>query len=404
MVNRNEYKLNDLIVAFDAILDYYGMTDPIIRKKMAIVHNDPDKEQWVQIDERVGYDDLGRLFDLGGFETKGYREKFVTLLWLVANLYYGDNYYKAYQMIESSDEAIADLRYSEVRSEVLRFYIKVAEYEKLRNKAISEEVLWAEDWMKRGKSARAARKKEIIKQLEIDYGEIKGPEWKEIQQSYSNYADTLLDEEMTEKMRQEEDWKRLHKKVEDAEQIHLRFGDEKGFCLPNYDQWFLKLLKNHLFPWFIPDVLDVEDAKAKLRARSGRKPEDERLRAIVNGTANFFFDYEMVGSRTQTNLLDFLPKYLEMMGITCSDGSKPSRQKVEKLIEYLPNAETPSRFFSQDVTIGKGLHTLSRKNPQEVLDWLEVLDTRGLEGYEEADEPSPEDASNTIANLQTDSD
>ena len=159
--------------------------------------------------------------------------------------------------------------------------------------------------------------------------------------------------------------------------LSFRFGKLKGFGISNFNLWFVEFLRNHLFPWFIPEVHDIATAQRMLRNPPGRKPEDERVKVLVSGTSNLFFDYELVKSRAQSNLLRFLERMLDMMAITCKDGKKPTMQRIEKIIDNLPHDKKSPLLYSDNITpCEKPHHWLPSST--EVLNWLETQDPRTI--------------------------
>ena len=328
------------------------MTDDEILEKMDIVELNPKEEEWVRITDHIDLITVEQLIDRWHFiEEEGPQRDYLKYyLYFLANLYYGDNYQNALKRLDSTYDARYSLWYSNIREEALKLYLDVDNYKRAVRQAQNDKLLWEINWQKQKASERATRKKQLVKQLEEDYGPIEGDKWKDILKTYSEYSDQILDKMMDQEMMENPEWKGLLKKEKAAKSVHIRFGKEKGRQFPNFNRWFIDLLENHLFPWFIPDIIDVDSAKAELNREAGRKPEDQRLRAIVNGTANYFFDVGWVKSRTQSNLLGLLENLLNLMTITCSDGTKADKKKIMKLIENLPNAESSSKFYTQEST------------------------------------------------------
>lgn len=395
MAKKREYSLNCFMPIFQVIRQYYGMTDDKILKKMDFLEMNPDEEEWVEITNHIDLITLEQLIDRWHFDVEEglQRDYLKTFLFFLANLYYGDNYEKALRRIDSTDDANYDRWYSNVREEVLKLYIDVDNYNKAVSKAWYNRIQWEKAWREQKAGERAARKKLLVKQLEEDYEPITGENWKEIQTNYSDHSDRVLDEEMGREMMAEPEWKELLKQEKAAEQVHIRFGKESGRPFPNINHWFIDLLNNHLFPWFIPDIADAASAKEELNRDPGRKPEDPRLRAIVNGTANYFYDIELVKSRTQSNLIGFLEKLLDLMTITCSDGKKADQKKIRKLIENLPNAEASPKFYTRDM---QSVDSIPKVSPidvhNEAIGWLICVDQQarkawGLNDLEQKETP-----------------
>ena len=374
------YPLNSYLPYFEIIEEYFGIRDCLIKDSMLTLKEYPNSEQTVEIPEKVEFSDLASLFDTWHFQGNDSfsREQYVTLTYFVANLYYGDTYYKLERSYSRNQETMESACYDGIRKEVLQLYIEWAKYKKDKALALSERYNWEMDWTTRHKEERQNRKKQIMKELEEEYGEIKGENWKKRQNLYDQIAASRLDDEMETKMRAEDGWIEMDKRYHEASRIHFRFAKQKGFTIDNFSSWFDALLEYHLFPLFLDDIRSIADAKTALKMDPGKKAEDKRLRAIVYGISKFFYDYRLVSSHAPDNLVAYIQKLLELMKITDKGGKLPSRRTIKKLIENLPNAKEDPKFYTPKIEV---VHDKSQVSMVEsagkenkVYNWLFSMD------------------------------
>ena len=342
---------------FKAIKEYFGLTRNDLFLKQEEVEMNPNlvedesfrAETEVIIEEHIPYEDILTLFDKSKLDVGEFEPQYASFVWLVANIYYGDSYNFYLEEIGMSDMALDARIYEEVGKENLQLFIALKAYSEARNRVYSKRYKWEEAWMIAHTEERSLRKKRIIKELENDYGEIRGEDWKLKEETYNRIADGRIDKEMGKEMRIEKEWIALNEKLKEAETITINFGKhQKTIAIPNFEFWINKLMENHVFPRFIPEVKTVDDAKALLRKPAGRPLEDIRVRTIAYGLSNYFFDNEVIETRTSRKLLDFLEGLFKMMDIRCNNGKYPDWQKLEDVIQNAPNAKEKPRFYTQD--------------------------------------------------------
>ena len=380
MSNVYKYKLNDYLPYFQIVKEYFGIPHDDIIGSMDIVESNPDSEQFVYILEKIKPSILEYLFDTWHFNTGEliYKGQALSVVYLVANLYHGDNYYKFNRQPNRTPEE-SELRcYDNIRKEVLEILIHLTQYKKAKAMALLEKENWEKVWKEKHKAERDDRKKVIIKEFEEDYGKIEGEDWKKRDEIYTKWANERLDYEMESEMMAEEAWKEKDQQYRSAEMIHFRFGQEKGFKIPNGGYWFDALLNNHLFAIYLDDINSIADAKEALKNNPGRDAEDPRLRAIVYGVSQFFYDYKLVSSRAPDNLVSFLQKLLELMEITDNRGKLPNKKTIKKLIENLPNAKEDPKFYTREFVKVTNLSSLSMfegtSKEEDANRWLFALD------------------------------
>ena len=367
---------------FKAIKEYFGLTRNDLFLKQEEVEINPNlvedeifrADTKVIIKEHIPYEDILTLFDKSKLDVGEYKPQFASFVWLLANTYYGDSYNYYLEELGMSDLALDTRMYEEVRKENLQLFVALKDYVKAERKVFFERYKWEEAWKDAHKEDLAARKKTIIKELENDYGEIHGEDWKLREETYNRIADGRLDREMGVEMRTEKGWIALNERLKEAESITISFGKQKAkIALPNFDFWVNKLMENHVFPRFIPEIKTVDDAKALLRKPAGRPLEDIRVRTIAYGLSNYFFDNEVIETRTSRKLLDFLEGLFKMMDIRCNNGKYPDWQKLEDVIQNAPNAKEKPRFYTKDDNLSIcSMEELKDPRSDDILNWLET--------------------------------
>ena len=96
MAKYYSFELNRYLPYFQLIKEYFGISYQQILGSMSILESDPDSEQYVYILEKISIPTLEELFitwHFNGSELIG-RSQAISLVYFVANLYYGDNYYR----------------------------------------------------------------------------------------------------------------------------------------------------------------------------------------------------------------------------------------------------------------------------------------------------------------------
>jgi len=150
----------------------------------------------------------------------------------------------------------------------------------------------------------------------------------------------------------------------------LKIGDT-SLALDNASWWVVDLFRNHLFPHFIDDIETVGQAKAKYVKKPGKKPEDNRITAIVYGISQLFFDRGLVETKTQRNLSPFIQDILRLMKLKNNAGKIPTILQIQKMIENLPKAKTDPKFFSASLRPASKEDLLKDyDDPENALIWL----------------------------------
>ena len=91
--NRFPVPLKTLPPYVEVIKKYFGLSDPNLEAEMLLLPKDP--ERVFKIAEFVTRDEIVELFDIFSPKVKDGKFFYENLLWLVANLYYGDRYKKS---------------------------------------------------------------------------------------------------------------------------------------------------------------------------------------------------------------------------------------------------------------------------------------------------------------------
>lgn len=113
-------RLQDWKPYVDIIKKYFGLNHPSLGLELEFVNKGIDPDRTFTIKELIHSDSIGRVFD-NYFPNAQSRDAFVCFLWLVGNLYYGDNislYDQA--MFENIED---DLYWSTIEQEILHLYI-----------------------------------------------------------------------------------------------------------------------------------------------------------------------------------------------------------------------------------------------------------------------------------------
>ena len=366
---------------FNVIKEYFGLTQWKMARFFDEVEINPNlvddedfrKNTEIVVSEHIPFEEIESLLDKSQFNIDGNKGVLSTLIFFVANIYYGYNYYIYLKALDESDYAIDGIRYSSIREETLNLFIAIKDYEKAVSWALVHRNEWERTWKENHKEKRALRKKAIIKELETEYGEIKGNDWKEREAKYSEIADERLDVEMDIEMKAEKEWLSLNSNLTENESIRIKFGKQKPITLFNYDRWFKNLMSNHVFPRFIPDIASVSGAKNALKKPSGRPKEDIRVRTIAYGFSQYLLDQEVIDTKTSRNLLRFLEKLFQKMNIRCNDGKNPTQEKIEDVIQNAEISKERPRFYTQsDHWMPSSWSSWEDPSESDILNWLET--------------------------------
>ena len=197
-----------------------------------------------------------------------------------------------------------------------------------------------------------------------------GPEWKYVQEEIAKEVDSIIEKEKEQDLHNREDWKKISTAYDDLERVTLKIGDIR-LTLDNASWWVVDLFRKHLFPHFIGDIKTVGQAKAQYVKKPGKKPEDNRITAIVYGISQLFFDRGLVETKTQKNLPPFIQDILRLMELKNNAGQIPTTQQIEDMIENLPKAKTDPKFFSASLRPASKEDFLENyDDPENALIWL----------------------------------
>ena len=111
-------KLSAMKSDVETIKKYFGLNHPNLDLELLLVEDDPERE--FRLIAFVPYEEIEAAFVESSFNPVGNSEDYICLLWLVANLYFGDMYdrYEEAAMEEEADF----LRWDFIRQEIIQLY------------------------------------------------------------------------------------------------------------------------------------------------------------------------------------------------------------------------------------------------------------------------------------------
>ena len=322
-----------------------------------------------RITEHVSSPDIIKVFEDYGIvkERDGFR--YIDLMWLVCNMYYGDNY-NAYSKAQING---ADRAYENIQKSSAKLFLLLNEYDSSRGKLLLERERIKKDWEEKTREFWRNRRTEVRVEKEREWGKeaLNGPDWKNVEEEIKKDVDGIIKDEMEEQLHELEEWKKIDTAYDKLEHVTLKIGGE-SVVLDNAAWWFEDLIRNHLFEHFLHDVDTVDQAKALNTKTPGKKPEDNRITAMVYGISQLFHDRGLVATKTNTNLTRFIQSILRLMDLKNNAGKLPTLQQIEKMIENLPNAKTDPKFFSASLRPAsvEDLKMSDSVEPENELCWL----------------------------------
>lgn len=364
-------QLKPALPYFNILDKHFGLPYQELAIRLSVIERNEDDDDIILLTEYVSMRALKDVFDACHLVPEGEDLDYISLMWLVCNCFYGDNYNRVIERQENTPEANEWKAYDNVRKIALNLYLMLKDYTANRNQIIVEQIKFREKWEESTRERWRGRRAEIRIMKEREWGDdLNGPNWKYVQETIAKEANEEIENEMEWALHEETEWKRLALEREQLERATIKFG-KYSVTLNWASDWFEALFTNHLFPHFIRDIESKDQVKALLKHKAGKKPEDKRITAIVHGLAGFFFEQGAVQSRTQRNLIQFIQKILELMTLKNNAGKTPSQQQIEKMIENLPHAKTDPKFYSATLKpVSKEELKIDQVEPGNELGWL----------------------------------
>ena len=363
------YLLNALPY-FKVLDEYFGQCLPRLAIALEEIELNGESADcdW-RITEHVSSPDIIKVFEDYGIvkERDGFR--YIDLMWLVCNMYYGENY-NAYSKAQIRG---VDRAYENIRKSSAKLFLLLNEYDSSRGKLLLERERIKKDWEEKTREFWRNRRTEVRVEKEREWGKeaLNGPDWKNVEEEIKKDVDGIINDEMEEQLHELEEWKKIDTAYDKLEHVTLKIGGE-SVVLDNAAWWFEDLIRNHLFEHFLHDVDTVDQAKALNTKTPGKKPEDNRITAMVYGISQLFHDRGLVATKTNTNLTRFIQSILRLMDLKNNAGKLPTLQQIEKMIENLPNAKTDPKFFSASLRPAsvEDLKMSDSVEPENELCWL----------------------------------
>ncbi len=358
---------------FKVLDEYFGQCLPGLAIKLTEVElNGEEDDMTIRLTEYVCGPDLLKAFEKAKIDTERDGFRYVDLLWLVCNMYYGDNYNQYSNDQEKTPEAGADRAFSSIRHSAADVFLLLKKYKGSRGRLVVKERSFRKEWEEKTKEYWRTRRAEIRKEEERKWGDaaVLGEDWKYVEEEIRKDVDERIADEIEKAYREQDEWKRISRARMDLERVTLKIGGNTT-TLESSSWWIEELFSNHLFVHFLRDIETVEQAKALNANRPGKKPEDNRITAIVYGISKRFFDKGLVKTKTPTNLKQFIGEILRLMGLKNNKGKLPSMQQIHKMIENLPKAKTDPKFYSASLrpVSSESLRHM-RVDPEYELGWL----------------------------------
>ena len=357
---------------FKVLDQYFGQCLPGLTLILSEIEmNGEDEDRFLGIFEQVTESDLLEVFRKAKLDTERDGFRYVDLLWLVCNMYYGENYNEFTKAQQSSNNGVYKA-YDNIRESSAKLFVLLNNYHDLRKKLAEEEKHHKKPWEERTREQWRKRRAEIRLERERKWGAelVDGPDWKSVASEIAKETDSLLEEEKKATFENLEEMKRVTLAKKDLERVTLKIGDD-SLTMESAGWWFEDLFRNHLFTHFLRDVKTTKQAKALYTKPKGKKPEDNRVTAIIYGISQLFFDRGLVETKTPANLTSFIQNILRLMDLKNNEGKLPSVKQVEKLIENLPKAKTDPKFFSASLTpLSREQLLLDSDDPENDLNWL----------------------------------
>lgn len=111
-------RLSDMKPYVEIIKEYFGLNHPYLDMELLLLDDDPDRE--FKLIAFVPYDDIKKALLDASFNVGEDIEEYTSLLWTVANLYYGDMYQR-YE-VAAMEEADDYLRWNCIQEDITRLF------------------------------------------------------------------------------------------------------------------------------------------------------------------------------------------------------------------------------------------------------------------------------------------
>ena len=359
---------------FDILDQYFGMPYPGLADILINLELNPDEDFDLRLTEFVSGNAIQEALDKGRFDTSKVAIDLPSLLWLMCNLYYGDEYPSLMEDLDNTPDDQMFKTYQSVRTVALKSSSLFENYAHRRDGIIARKFAFEKEWRVRTAGQWKKRREELRKKFEKEWGEeaVNGPDWKYVEEEIRKELDSAIEKEIMKALHEEEEWKQLDSEDKDAEKVIIKIGDNK--VILEGAGWVVdSLFRNHLFPHFIPGIKkaeQVQEAKGKNK-KTGNKPEDNRITAVVHGISKYFYENGLIQNKTQDNLKEFIRSIIVLMGLTNKKGKVPTTAQIQKLIENLPNAKNDPMFYSATFKpIDPKKRHLDMPDPEDELNWL----------------------------------
>ena len=355
---------------FHVLDKYFGQCLPGLAITLSEIEKNGEKEdEIIWITEHVSRPAIIKVFTDAGIETARDDFSYVDLMWLVCNMYYGENYEEY-----SKDQVNGvDVAFDNIRKSSAKIFLLLKEYADSKGKLILEKKRIRTAWEENTQEFWRNRRAEVRREKERDWGaeEVNGPDWKFVEEQIGKEVDSQIEDEMEEQFHDFDECKKVVSALKDLERVTLKIG-EKSVKLDYASWWFDDLFRKHLFVHFLRDVETKDQAKALNAKTPGKKPEDNRITAMVYGISQLFFDDGLVETKTNADLRYFIQSILRLMELKNNAGKLPTLKQIEKMIENLPNAKTDPKFFSASLRPAsrETLKMSDPDNPENELGWL----------------------------------
>lgn len=354
---------------FHVLDKYFGQCLPGLARTLTEVEMNGEKEDRnLRITEHVSRPAIIKVFGDAGIETAGGDFSYVDLMWLVCNMYYGENY-ENYSKAQVNG---VDVAFDSIRKSSAKIFLLLKEYSNSKGKLVSEKARIRKAWEENTQEFWRNRRADVRIEKEREWGkEVNDPDWKYVEEQIREEVDSQIEDEMEEQFLDLDECKKVVSALKDLERVTLKIGKE-SVKLDSASWWFEDLFRKHLFVHFLSDVETIEQAKALNAKIPGKKPEDNRITAMVFGISQLFLDDGLVETKTNANLRYFIQSILRLMELKNNAGRLPTLRQVEKMIENLPNAKTDPKFFSaslRPVSLEE-LKMSDPDKPENELAWL----------------------------------
>ena len=259
---------------FKVLDEYYGQCLPWLSIRLSEIEmNGEEDDEAIRLTEYVTMEALHDAFTDHNLETERDGFDYVAFMWLICNIYYGDNYHK-YMDSDNTDEFGVYAAFDVVKRVSAELLPVLEDYKKSSDKITAEKEKIRKDWEEETKEYWRKRRTELRKEQEAEWGkeEVEGENWKYVQEEIAEVVERHIKDEKEKALSEYEEWKKVVSAEEQLNRVKLNIGgssvtiDSAAFVLE-------ALFRNHLFPHFLHDIDTVEKANALFVKKAGKKPE-----------------------------------------------------------------------------------------------------------------------------------